>query len=149
MAGASGESDKIDAEDQIGELINLDAISRSGPPREPRPETKFEAVMRRVNSQALFWLLAAWEALVLVLLATRASGLPTHSPSRDVTRLVVGGLAAAISAPIVVGAIRSKQRDHAEGTERFRAMGMAWSSRWLLAGGGCMVFGVGLILSVR
>jgi hypothetical protein len=100
----------------------------------------------------LIWLLVGWEIFVLIEVLIRVSDLPgasLHGSSTNTTRLIVGGLGAAVGAAIAFGAIRAKQRVHAEGAEPARAWGVSWSTRWLFVGVGWMAIGTGLLWSVR
>jgi hypothetical protein len=129
--------------------IDLDALAKLGAPRPPRPESRVTAVMQRTRVQVLIWLVIAWEIVVVVEVLIRVANLPADTSSSNVTRLVVGGLGAAVAAAITLVAIRSKHRDHAEGTEPLTAWGVSWSTRWLFVGIGWMAIGMGLLFSAR
>jgi hypothetical protein len=132
--------------------INLDAIADFGPPVEPRPESRVAAVMQRLEGQALIWCLIAWIILIVVAVAVRVPALfgsSSHGESTNTTNLVVGALAAAGGAIVAVLAVRSKQRDHAGGTESARIMGVSWSTRWLLGGVVVAVIGITALWSAR
>lgn len=129
-------------------VINLEALDHRGP-AEPRPESKLGIAFQRLGSRALPLSLGAWVVFVVIAVAVKASGLPTGHNNSSVQRLVIGGLAAIVGAIAFALAIRSKQLDHEEGTEPSSVLGVSWSTRFLLAGGGFMVLGTALFWSVR
>lgn len=113
-------------------LINLEALSHFGPPCDPRREPRIVSAMRRIRDRALLCFLIVWEIFVGVALVV---GVTSHGTS-PLAPLLLSSLLASGAGIAAVLAIRSKLRDHELGREPNRtwAMGVSWSTRWLITG---------------
>jgi hypothetical protein len=142
---AKGEEGIPGASDNDDLTINLKALEGVHP-SEPRPDSKAALVVSRLSGLALAFCLGAW---VLFVVAEFIARLVSSTPGQGLQRLVLGSLGALAGGVVVFFAIRSKQHDREEASEPSRVMGVAWSTRFLLAGFGFMVIGAAMFWSVR